>query len=59
MESGIAAKKRKAPGKANDVQSIDAELLDALGRLVRLYEKPNQTRMLAPLIIKEVIYRLL
>ena len=59
MESGIAAKKRKAPVKAIDVSRIDAELLDALVRLVRLYEKPNQMQMLAPLIIKEIIYRLL
>lgn len=59
MESGIANKKRKAPVKAIDVSRIDADLLDALLRLVRLYEKPNQTQMLAPLIIKEIIYRLL
>lgn len=59
MESGIALKKRKAPVKAIDVQSIDADLLDALLRLVRLYEKPNQMPVLAPLIIKEIIYRLL
>lgn len=59
MESGIAAKKRKAPVKAIDVSKIDPELLDALLRLVRLYEKPNQMPMLAPLVIKEIIYRLL
>jgi AraC-like DNA-binding protein len=59
MESGVTPKKRKAPVKAIDVSRIDADLLDALLRLVRLYEKPNQTRMLAPLIIKEIIYLLL
>lgn len=59
MESGIAPKKRKAPVKAIDVSQIDADLLDALLRLVRLYEKPDQMPLLAPLIIKEIIYRLL
>lgn len=59
MESGVAPKKRKAPVKAIDVSRIDADLHDALLRLVRLYEQPNQMQMLAPLIIREVIYRLL
>ena len=59
MESGIVKKKREAPVKAIDVSQIDADLLDALLRLVRLYEKPNQTQMLAPLITKVIIYRLL
>lgn len=59
MESGIAAQKRKAPVKAIDVSKIDSDLLDALVRLVRLYEKPNQMPVLAPLVIKEIIYRLL
>lgn len=59
MESGVIKTKRKANVKAIDVSRIDDELLDALLRLVRLYEKPNQTQMLAPLIIKEIIFRLL
>lgn len=59
MESGIMPKKRNAPVKAIDVSRIDADLHDTLLRLVRLYEKPNQMQMLAPLIIKEIIYRLL
>jgi AraC-like DNA-binding protein len=59
MVSGIIKTKRKAPVKTIDVSRIDPGLYDALVRLVRLYEKPNQTWMLAPLIIKEIIYRLL
>ena len=34
-------------------------LLDAVVRLVRLVDTPTATRMLAPLITREIIYRLL
>ncbi len=59
MESGIETKKSDASVKAMDVSSIDAEMLDAVVRLARLLETPNEMKILAPLIIKEIIYRLL
>jgi AraC-like DNA-binding protein len=59
MDSGIEAKKGQASIKAMDVSSIDADLLDAVVRLVRLLDTPDEMRMLAPLIIREIIYRLL
>jgi AraC-like DNA-binding protein len=34
-------------------------LLDATVRLVRLLDTPEQTRMLAPLVIREIVFRLL
>jgi len=42
-----------------DVSPLDAELLDAMLRLVRLTERPNEYRMLAPLVIREITFRLL
>jgi AraC-like DNA-binding protein len=42
-----------------NVSSVDADLLDAVVRLVRLVETPAERRVLAPLIVKEIIYRLL
>jgi AraC-like DNA-binding protein len=59
MESGIETKKGGARVKAMDVSSIDVDLLDAVVRLVRLLETPDEMKALAPLIIREVIYRLL
>ena len=59
MESGVGAKKGDASVKAIDVSPIDAGLLDAVVRLVRLFDTPNQRKFLAPLIIREIIYRLL
>ena len=59
MESGIRIKKGDASTKAMNVSSVDADLLDAVVRLVRLVETPAERKVLAPLIIREIIYRLL
>jgi AraC-like DNA-binding protein len=59
MESDIQIKKGNASTKAMNVTSIDADLFDAVVRLVRLVETPAQRKVLAPLIIREIIYRLL
>jgi AraC-like DNA-binding protein len=59
MESGIRIKKGEASTKAMDVGSVDAELLDAVVRLVRLVETPDESKVLAPLVIREIVYRLL
>jgi AraC-like DNA-binding protein len=59
MESDIQIKKGDASTKAMNVSSVDADLLDAVVRLVRLVETPAQRKVLGPLIIREIIYRLL
>lgn len=59
MEADIKVKKGDASAKAMDVHSIDTNLLDAVVRLVRLAEEPASINVLAPLIVKEIIYRLL
>src|SRR5215213_9223111 len=59
MESGIEARKSDVSTKAIDVGSVDLNLLDAAVRLVRLLENPTDGKILAPLIIKEITYRLL
>ncbi len=59
MESGVEAKKADASAKAIDVSPINAGMLDAVVRLVRLLDTPDQLKFLAPLIIREIIYRLL
>lgn len=41
------------------VAEIDPEVLEAFLRLVELNEKPEQVRVLAPMIIREIHYRLL
>ena len=59
MESGIENKKSAASVKAMDVSAIDSEMLDAVVRLVRLLDKPDEINILAPLIVKEIVFRLL
>jgi AraC-like DNA-binding protein len=59
MESGIETKKEDANVKAIDVKAIDVDLLNALVRLIRLLDTPDELNVLAPLVIKEIVYRLL
>ena len=51
------------PGRADvrgiDVSLLDANLLDAFVRLVRLLDSPAETPVLLPLITREIVYRLL
>src|SRR5918911_871759 len=59
IESGIETKKSRATVKAMDVSPVDADLLDAALRLVKLLDAPDEMKFLAPPVIREIIYRLL
>jgi AraC-like DNA-binding protein len=48
-----------APSKAMAINKLDDELLDPILRLIRLLDKPEHIPMLAPLIEREILYRLL
>ena len=50
---------RRAPVRAIEVSRIDDDLLDAVLRLVKLAATPDHARVLAPLVKREIIYRLL
>jgi AraC-like DNA-binding protein len=59
LESSIVPKKGGVSMKAMDVSPLDADLLDAVVRLVRLLDAPAEGKVLAPLITREIIFRLL
>jgi AraC-like DNA-binding protein len=59
IESGIETKKSGATVKAMDVSPVDADLLDAALKLVKLLDAPDEMKFLAPPVIREIIYRLL
>jgi AraC-like DNA-binding protein len=59
MEAGAETRKGDAGIKAIGVNPVDADLLDAVVRLVRLADKPGEQMILAPLIKREIVYRLL
>lgn len=58
-ELGHTTKPTRTDVKAMNVSSLDAGLLDAVVRLVRLIETPTEAHVLAPLIKREIICRLL
>jgi AraC-like DNA-binding protein len=59
MEAGAETRKGDANVKAIGVNPVDADLLDAVIRLVRLVDRPDEQKILAPLIKREIVYRLL
>ncbi len=59
IDSGHTAPPNHIDVKAINVSRLDAGLLDAVVRLVRLFDSPNESQFLAPLVTREIIYRLL
>src|SRR5438445_8355229 len=59
IDSGIDLKESGAAVKAMDVSPIDEDLLDAVLRIVRLLNKPEEAQVMLPLIKREIIFRLL
>jgi AraC-like DNA-binding protein len=59
-EAGHPAPRDHAAVRAIDVSPLDAGLLDAVVRLVRLQDLPaDEARFLRPLITREIVFRLL
>src|SRR5579862_6019615 len=59
VEAGDASQRNGADTRALNVSPLAAGLLDATLRLVRLLDNPVEARVLAPLITREIIFRLL
>lgn len=59
VEAGQPAPRGTTGVTAIDVSVLDAGLLDAVVRLVRLLDAPADARFLAPLLKREIVYRLL
>jgi AraC-like DNA-binding protein len=59
VESGNVEPSARANPKAVDVAPLDNELLEAVLRLVRLTENDRDYPSLAPLVTREIVYRLL
>ena len=47
------------PARGLDVRPVEPRLLDAVGRLVALLDAPRDVAALAPLVLREVTYRVL
>ncbi len=58
VEVGAPPSRSHASAKAIDVSSLDANLLDAVVRLVRLVDSPTEGRIMQPLVTREIVFRL-
>jgi AraC-like DNA-binding protein len=59
VEAGHVSPRSHADVRAINVSPLDASLLDAVVRLVRLLDTPAEASFLMPLITREIVYRLL
>jgi AraC-like DNA-binding protein len=59
VESGDIRQGGDGSVTAVGVSTLDADLLDATLRLVRLAAAPDEYRVIAPLVTREIVYRLL
>lgn len=55
---GAAAPPSEDTARAIAVSQLDADLLDVVVRLLRLVDAPNDYKVLAPLAVRELVYRL-
>ncbi|MEB0009258.1 AraC family transcriptional regulator [Pseudomonas sp. RTB3] len=58
-EAGLMSVPTRPTGRGLYIERIDSQLLDAVLRLTRLLSTPKDIAMLAPLIQREILYRLL
>ena len=59
LEADHLAPRTSASAAPLTISTVSAGLLDAVVRLVRLVETPRDYKVIAPLIMREVVYRLL
>src|SRR4051794_22633162 len=59
VESGILHAGGGGGVRAVSVSPLNADLLGATVRLVRLIDRPSEYRAIAPLVVREIVYRLL
>jgi len=59
LESQAAQPRIESGIRALNVSPLDMDLLNATVRLMRLVERPNEYHAVAPLVVREIVYRLL
>lgn len=59
VEAGHLASRSPGDVRAFAVSPMEADLLDATVRMMRLLDSPAEARVLRPLITREIVYRLL
>ena len=58
VEAGHVVPQHPIPAPALAVDRLNVDVLDAVVRLARLVDSPHEARILAPLVTREIMYRL-
>jgi AraC-like DNA-binding protein len=59
VESGLSPGRQDASIKSMDVSKLQDDLLDAFVRLIRLLDDREDYRTVSPLVVREIVYRVL
>jgi len=59
VEAGLSPGRNDASVKSMAVSSLEDDLLDAFVRLIRLVEDKDDYRVVSPMVVREIVYRLL
>ena len=59
VEAGVASPSHHGDAKAIVVSNLEAGLLDAVVRLIRLLQSPSEWNVMMPLVKREIVFRLL
>ncbi|SIO29615.1 transcriptional regulator, AraC family [Singulisphaera sp. GP187] len=59
LDAEIPHSRDSAPRRGLAVSAVDPPLLDAVSRLISLLESPRDIQVMAPLILREITYRVL
>ncbi|CAN5551565.1 AraC family transcriptional regulator [soil metagenome] len=59
VETGISPGRNDSSVKSMAVSNLEDELLDAFVRLLRLLDHPDDFRVVSPMVVREIIYRIL
>jgi len=59
VESGISASRNDSSVKSMAVSQMKGELLDAFMRLIRAVDNPTDFQVVSPLVMREIVYRIL
>jgi AraC-like DNA-binding protein len=59
VEAGVAPGRSESSVRSIAVSKLNGDLLDAFVRLIRLLDSPSDYRVVSPLVMREIVYRLL
>lgn len=59
VESGLPSPSNPGEARAIFISNLECDLLDAIGRMARLFDRPAEASAIMPLVKREIVFRLL